>query len=1007
MDITSRYRTKYPPKEHEEAVRMLLENIAAKQDDNVKVGIAKSNNRYNDYDRRSLISNESGSSHEQASRNNSSKFKDSTQSKMHQRSNKATSTSDSISTTTSSSIEHENSFREPIPSRTIAVQCDLKSSSLKRDHLFDTSMQASSISSTRYGFYNFSPETLAQRRKLERSISSRDVTRSTPNGSSRQLAANQLGSQIEAPTSMSELSSSLSASDYELNGVRDRGFDKAQNWPPSELRDPSSAGSRRFQNFNNNVDYYRDNGNKGPQYLSTVNNSTSKTRVSTLPRRPVTALSYVSTTRLRGQQQPVSGDCSSDHESELPPTPSAIHGRAMSQQTLNRPRTPALGSQLNGTSSSSSELSADLAPANHRSGLDQQSSNFQGDRSTDEILLTKRGHETVPTKPPRPTLISSAHNEQVRDYRTLGPNGAVMRPQNGSYSETGEKHLDSAASDWLDRDANHAEAGRRVPTLGSKMVHEPAAGLARKPSRVLQDANRVYDENYNSCEEPPTKYWTKPVVNRQAKDAAIGKQYLVSEDELKQSSRGNGKLNSSMSLSRGRSQASAQPFVSATTGGYYTSARKPTKLSLNDRACSQTLLADSQRYAPNIEMGRQQQLAPPNSSNEVCRSTSMRQIGRPSERYESHLYPPNARLQDVNQNGYDQNGQFFSENKDSELLEARTWANPSSTKLLDAQMNGSTAASKPVRRCSRSRSMRNVYGSTDNDQATGTRREFYPAQTNNNFQQYHSSSESSALENVTHRFTRAQPLDYDSQHRLNESGLPQVDSMTMQARKVSAPSSYLGVAGNHVLPSYTLGRSAQIRGRAMSQQSLNRPNMPSMAGRRRRPAGGSNSGSDVGGSSMSLVSRLNGRYENAHTRNPVVMYIPQVSQKDPLMANKSTLEANKSSTLRKSSRGRMKTSSHDRSKRSLSRNGSDSESSSMLRTLLRPKSRHQANNISKRRMHNMMLDRHDDDEEDLDRIGQLATELDSYKFRRRYSVPKDAKINWFAKLKQKVSSSGR
>lgn len=987
MDIASRYRTKYPPKEHEEAVRMLLENIAAKQDDAVKVGIAKSNNRYNDYDRRSLISNESGSSHEQASRNNSNKFRDSSKSKMHHQSNKATSTSDSISTTTSSSIEHENAFREPIPSRTIAVQCDLKSSSLKRDHLFDTSMQASSISSTRYGFYNFSPETLAQRRKLERSISSRDVARSTSNGSSRQLAANQLGSQIEAPTSMSELSSSLSASDFELNGVRDRGFDNGENRPPSELRDQSLTGSRRVQNFNAGDDYYRDNGNKAPQYLSTVNNSTAKTRVSTLPRRPVTALSYVSTTRLRGQQQTANGDCSSDHESELPPR--SIHGRAMSQQTLNRPRTPALGSQHNATSSSSSELSADTP---------QQSGNFQGDRSTDEILLTKRGHETAPVKPPRPTLISSAHNEQVRDYRTLDPAGAVIRSQNGSYSETREKHADPAP-DWLD---NGAETGKRVASLRNKLINEAVPGLARKPSRVLQD--RVYDENCNSCEEPPAKYWSKPAVARQANNSVMGRPYLVSEDELRHSSRCNGKLNSSMSLSRGRSQASAQPFSTATTGGYYTSARKPADLRLNDRACSQTLLADSQRYAPNVEMGRHQ-LAP-SGGNEVSRSTSMRQIGRPSERYESHLYSPNARLQDSNQNGYDQNGQLFTDNKDSEFLEARAWANPSS-KMLDAQMNGGVAGSKPVRRCSRSRSMRNVYDSTNNDQAAGARREFYPAPTNNNFQPYHSSSESSALENVTHRFTRAQPLDYDSQHRLNESGLPEIDTMTMQARKVSAPSSYLGVAGSHVLPSYTLGRSAQIRGRAMSQQSLNRPNMPPLAGRRRRPAGGSNSGSDVGGSSMSLVSRLNGRYENAHTRNPVVMYIPQVSQKDPLMANKSNLEANKSSTLRKSSRSRIKTSSHDRSKRSLSRNGSDSESSSMLRTLLRPKSRHQANNVSKRRMHNMMLDHHDDEEEDLDRIGQLATELDSYKFRRRYSVPKDAKINWFAKLKQKVSSSAR
>lgn len=1032
MDITSKYRTKYPPKEHENAVRMLLENIAARQeaqDDSVK--IAK-NSSYS-YDRRSLNSNDSESLSDQVvMRSNSKLFNGLTKSSNdimhHHRTNKATSTSDSVSTTTSSSIDQENTLKEPIPSRTIAVQCDLKSSSLKRDHLFDTSMQASSISSTRYGFYNFSPETLAQRRKLERSISNRDINRSTLNRS-RQLADNQLGSQIEAPTSMSELSSSLSVSDYELNRSKNREYNKYSK--------SLTSNERKNVHNNNNNDhnltkfeqveghhYGRENVNKGSIFGSMVDNSTVNTRVNSLPRRPVTALSYVSTTKLRGQQQSVASDCSSDQESDLQPREKPIRNRAMSQQTLvNRPRTPAPGSSFNETSSSHSDLGADLSSsgANRRSSLDQQSINFQGDRSTDEMLITKRVPETIaPTKPPRPTLISSAHTEQMRDYRTLDMSGTkgLRPPTNVDYNEVCERLKTNAVGNQWQED-NSEDENKSLPTYRNRPVYQAGTGLVRKASRILHGVEGVYDENLNSCGEQAQTFWKKPIVSSRQPNDVEGQYFAPEQDEFK--SRYNGKLNNinnrphnSMSLTRGRSQVPSMqlPTTTATTEGYLdNNARKPTNLTLNDRAYSQTLLADSQNYMPSSERGRNE--FGPNSSNEaVCRSISMRQIARPSGRYsDANQYPINH-LQNVNQNGYQERANF-EQRRTRELVGAKTYTD-SSSKPPELQRIDNSISGLKSRRCSRSRSMRNVNDSSANNDSTSVQREFYSPQTttttnnnSNNFQQYHSGSESSVLETVKHRFTRAQPLDYDSQHRLNESGLPEINSMTMQARKISAPSSYLGVAGNNNMhPSYTVGRSAQIRGRAMSQQSLSRSNVPLMAGRRRRGPRdvGSNSGSDVGGSSMSLVSRLNGRYENAHTRNPVVMYIPQVTQ--------SNLAANKfSSTLRKSSRTRLKSSSQDlKSKRSLSRNGSDSESSSMLRTLLRPKSRNQSNGSSKRRMNNPMLERHhhyDDEEEDLDRIGHLATELDSYKFRRRYSVPKDAKINWFAKLKQKVSSSGR
>lgn len=1053
MDITSRYRTKYPPKEHEEAVRMLLENIAAKQAPQEEIIVRESatNNRY-DYDGRSLISNDSRGSSERAhaTQNNNVTSISSATNTAHQHCNKATSTGDSVSLASSSSgVEQEgasSAYREPIPSRTIAVQCDLKASSLKHDHLFDRSMQASSISSTRYGFYNFTPETLANRRKIERSISHRDITHlagsngaGLPKGTS---IPSKLGAQIEAPTSMSELSSSLSASDNELDNSTRSSRPVAYvdgRLPVDRLNGESSR--RRLLNANG--DYRRGYGNKAPLYGSMLDNSVTGQRESTLPRRPVTALSYVSSNRLRGQEHSTSGECSSDQESELAHSRGSqlIKSRAMSQQTLARMRTPAPGELLEAATSSSS--SSDLGnistktPANRSSG-DQSSINYQVDRSTDEIVITKRGESATPIKPPRPTLVSSAHNELVRDYRSLARSGS---PARGGIDEQPVRDSAQASRRAILRSANRLlESSTTDKKAGAPQMlgsfrdngEQPPSDRTGTSSRSMRDhSNRVYDENYNSYDECAANYYKPAVAQKPDRADSGGERYFVSEDEQRQASRfaaryTPGRINSSMSLSRPRTQVAPlqqQQQASLTTGGYHTSRKPNTSQTLNGRAGSQTLLSEGPIYAPNRDLNRRQSHTLNSNGNEVFRTTSMRHIERPSARYDQakqypvadHLAASENRRQDVYEREQADLDKSERTSAYKDYDDSRTWANPSCK--LNGQTNGACATPKSHRRCSRSRSMRNVYdgqnfNDNNNGQTTTTNTEFYPLQQNNNFQQYHSSSESSAVDNAVPQFIKAQPLDYDSQHRLNESGLPDVDSMTMQARKLSAPSSYLGTAsgGHHqMLPSYTLGRSSQIRGRAMSQQSLTRPSMPLASRRRRTATGGSNSGSDVGGSSMSLVSRLNGRYENARTRNPIVMYIPQATQRfNQTDENKNNLDTNKSSTLRKSSRSRIKSSSQDRSKRSLSRNGgSDSESSSMLRTLLRPKSRHQVNNASKRRMHNLVLDhQRDDEEEDLDRIGHLATELDTYKFRRRYSVPKDAKINWFAKLKQKVSSGG-
>lgn len=203
------------------------------------------------------------------------------------------------------------------------------------------------------------------------------------------------------------------------------------------------------------------------------------------------------------------------------------------------------------------------------------------------------------------------------------------------------------------------------------------------------------------------------------------------------------------------------------------------------------------------------------------------------------------------------------------------------------------------------------------------------------------------------------------------------------------------------------------------------------------------------GSSMSLVAGkgLNGKsiYETPGTRTPVIMYIPPSKPKSELGMSSHSLNYDARSSISASDRHHNKSStlmsysnsgkriggsrlslsksklsrSQAGSKRSLSsktnnhNNGSDSESSSsMLRTLLNPK---QTNNqrqslsgtINSRKTnsnHGNKNSRQVDDEGS-DSVGQLASEMDSFHFRRRYSVPKDAKINWFSKLKQRVTSN--
>lgn len=1068
MDITAKYRTRYPPKEHEEAVRMLLEGIANKQtqknghvEDVPKSNRQESRKKYEtNYDGRSCLSSTSSSSTQDVTKapNNSS---------TSLLRSKATSTSDSASIDSAGVA-----YKEPIPSRTIAVQCDLKSSSLKRDNLFDASMQASSISSTRYGFYNFSPETLENRRKaMRRSVSNRDFINN--NGKTSEFS----NSHIEAPTSMSELSSSSAISDNEVeNGAQSSKFIekskpiKHQHRNLSSAYDSSSAESipkvdeqlnqrKKVFDKNRNIDdkYF----NHHDKYNDQENdNSIARARINSLPRRPVTALSYISTSKLRGQNQSMNRSSGLDSDSEIVERP--IKNRAISQQALttSKPYVPSAPNDelVDGSSGSNSdsELGGEegsLKNTTTRFFTDKESINnsinkdFQGDR-TEEMLIMKNGY-SMQVKPAKPRLISSSHNEQVRDYKTLeqlpSTRQTVQRQTNTNNGNSNSviNHNTSNGNLFYDGDLDNNKLKESRTRQPEQQQQVGMKRLTRAKSRG--DLERVRDtEDYatnTSCNGNQFRKFSNNHVSSNADqfEPMINQEKLTNFDQRYsgEDQMVNSRLNS-MSLSRRYPKQSPQYAGDRYVGGnqvnqgmingYLTSSRRPHTLSRGDRAYSQTLLTKPLLHMPKVEtktaattvtskpISRQPIQDP--TTNDVCRSTSVRHINNNNrmcyrDRYENGCSNgfTNTKSNYLDQTYLTDENSFTGErpnlrgvprddSDDSESPYTRTWANPSSRATLKSD---SKRLLSPGRKSSRSHSMRDVNNIDNLGPSMMNSEQSYVGPINSQFSPYNSSSESSALE-ISPKFLRSHQLDYDSQHRLNESGLPEVISLTNatnRPREISTSNNGSRSGLNHQIL-FASGRSPQIRGRAMSQQSLTRPTMPLTSGRRR----GSNSGSDVGGSSMSLVSRLQGRYENAHTRSPVVMYIPQTVPKSSSLLGESSTGIVKASTLRKSSRSRQKSSSKDRSRRSLSRNGSDSESSSLFKTLVKPRSR-QGNSSSKRvgRGYNSMFD--DDDEENMDGVGQLASELDTYKFRRRYSVPKDAKINWFAKLKQRVSPGSK
>lgn len=1050
MDIAAKYRTKYPPKEHEEAVRMLLEGITNKRsqknehfEDAARKGRQETRNKCDqtNYDGNSLSSENSSSVQDVTS---TVHLNNNNNNSIH---SKATSTGDSVSID-----DPIAAYKEPIRSRTIAVQCDLKSSSLNRDNLFDASMQASSISSTRYGFYSFSPETLENRRKAKQeSNPTRDIVSNNKN----RITAELKNSHIEAPTSISELSSSPALSDNDAENSREnigtkkpirqqRNFSSAHDSSSTESapRILPSQSNLRKQTLNSN----RNNDNKYMNW-DQENSLTARARINSLPRRPKTALSYVPTNKLMSQNR----SSGLDSDSELIERP--IKNRAISQQALTSSNCGSKlyiagapnDDQLTDTQPSCSNSDSELGESSLQNTFrftDKGSINnsinqdFQGDR-TEEMLIMKNGY-SMQVKAAKPRLVLSSHNEQVRDYKTLERNlstrQAVQQKQlhtNNINNNNSINNNNNSANGHYDDDLdnNARERDFRLKQQGQQEFGKKR--LMRTKSRG--DLERCLEENYNFKSSCDNNQLRKPLSSKteQCPPLMNHEQQRYNEDGHILDNRLN-----SMSLSRRYPKqqyandrfggSSGNQVSQAMINGYLTSSRRPkTKtLSRDDGAHSQMSLTKASLYLPKVDTTTtksvRQQLAR-DPMKEVSRSTSMRQINNNQLYYKdvydqsgtNNGFTSNANKQSdfvrayltdelpVSEDRLDSRRFLRNESDDSESPSTRTWANPNSRPTLKA--DGSKINPSPNQKSSRSYSLRDVNNVNEFDRSVMNAEHSYNGVRNSESSPYSSNSESSALE-MGSRFVGTHQLDYDSQHRLNESGLPEINSSTAAINRPRELPSYNALRGNTNMQSlYTNGRSSQIRGRAMSQQSLTRPAMPLTSGRRR---GGSNSGSDVGGSSMSLVSRLHGRYENAHTRSPVVMYIPPTLPKSSSLLGESSIGIGKSGTIRKSLRNRQKSSSQDRSRKSLSRNGSDSETSSLFKTLIKPRNRH-ANYSSKRigRGYNGMFD--DDDEENKDGVGQLASELDTYKFRRRYSVPKDAKINWFAKLKQRVSSSSK
>lgn len=1037
MDITAEYRTKSPPKEHEEAVRMLLEEINSKlntkpyRSDNStrqvssQVVSSKVRDPTSTDTMRMHIRDDSSSSNESASIGHDAGIGSATNSKSTSTSVQSTDSLSQASSQGSKSSDNDRTFGEPIPSRTIAVQCDLKSSTVKRNEQADsdTGVQASSISSTRFGFYCYSHETLERRR---RQMQAEAATKRIEHRRARQ---------IEAPTSMSELS--IVSSGRLAQSRQDLSSDQQQQ------HHHQSRGQRKIRQQVNGLSSQDNNISKSPANL----------RVNSLPRRPKTAMSFVSANRLRdAEHDDGSADESiTDRYSVDKYKYSLKNGRkARSQLDLLRSPTP-------------------MSP-----GLAESSSSDECNKFNQIVSEARRKRHQVRDKPASQLQDNLTSYQRSNNMMKL-PLYSSMKDERQAEVVKSHSTIDRQSRQSLSRERSEDSRdimvgrNRRLPFVDSNV---------RKDS--LPDTNKFNSlRNVSSDIESKRKYGTRKFTNEHIDDihnntkmdnsefSQFGNINQRKEYEMESSGRSRGYPEyADEIIQTSRQMDNSQRNNNIQTS--YTSLSRPPKRSTNmihqqmmnqrsmrthesqqDASLRSNMIHrqfnENQARPEKIQRSRtiisgrsplvdypvQDNIGPSQMSNVgrrklIANSRANGRVSNELNRSTSMRYSDEQNFMPIHD--HRRLAQESDSSADSDSPSTRTWANPlTSRRGLEANDVHLAEAVNRRLKALRSTSARDINRCEQEDEL------IFQSGRNPRYGRGHralygtdSSSDSSSQQSDQRLFDTyyAQQLDHNSQHMLNESGLPEVypkhedDSRQSKHRSHNNyPTISSTLTRDRVPSQYQTNSMAEdqssidvgmIPGRAWSQQSLARPTMPTLTRGRRR--NGSNSGgSDVGGSSMSLVSRLNGRFETARTRTPVVMYIPQSTTRPELPMEVNTLDG-RSSKARKGNRSNMRASSSQMgSKRSLTSKQESDTDTSMLRTLIKPRQVRNQNqsdyDLHNKKSHPVKPESRFDreDEEDIDNLGRLASELDSYKFSRRYSVPKDAKINWFSKLRQKVS----
>lgn len=812
----------------------------------------------------------------------------------------------------SESSESDPSYTEPVPSRTIAVQCDLRASSVRRDNaLFDGSMQASSISSTRYGFYSYSPKSLDEKRarQLQSLTRSNHNLVKSPSLSGASLRASSAHDQFEAPTSMSEMSSGASSTNGSALDLSER--------PATTMRARDELRGRLVRP-------------KSVSRLAASPKSPSPRR--DLPQRPKTALSYVSSSKLRSEA-----------------VVSAVHSSAEDKDNDSDSGT-ILGRRSRAMSPANTELTNSSTLRKHTSAT-----------------------PAAAAKPPRPQLVSSTHNEQVRDCTMTLPHNRTRQ------SSVSSKR--SAASSATHRAYTSATLGRPDSSSGGGGGGSTSgASRLSRASRARSQLNLVDACNGRSVQQQAQN--GQAVINRSCSMRNINNT-AQHDAVLRPTMRRDIELPARKAASRSYSMRNVAPQHNQPLGH-------------GPRAMRKTSTGTRQSHSDFHSAS---------DDSSACASVDNGAAAAATMRYAGNMYP------------LDYESQYRLNESGLPL--------PGSLDHLATLSSSSRQAANANRRRSRAQQQQQLQQGQ------------YIAQQQQHQQQHHYNPHRNAAMSQYLANLGIQPAS------LSSAGPKKTMHKPINGRAMSQQS-----LTRTTMPS-SLGRRHNRTPASVSHRAAD------------SDAGGS-------AISLSSGARLySGRYVDAHHRPPVVMYIPKASSSvlgvSTAGGGGESLSSSSCSTsqrgIARSSTMQLAKSRNSRSKLSLrsagdfaqhdyarslrrntttngaARNGSDSETSSslMMRTLMKPPARshklarstrssaprivqnrtieYDQRNVTNRHnrlndnSHEQMDDDDDDDDDYFDNVAQLNGKPDQNNFTRRYSVPKDAKINWFSKLKQRVIST--